>query len=148
MHDDVLAQLADSDVKFVVTGGYAVRFHGYNRPVEDLDLVVDRTPSAAAGATRALMMSGFYPTTPLSIGEVVVLTFMDARARRVDVNARYFIPFEQLVERATHHHVLDRLVPVISLHDLIAVKRWRGRPYDMDDVEQLTRLHGLGGRNP
>jgi hypothetical protein len=42
MFDDVLVRLSDEKVRFLVTGGGAVSFHGYHRSVEDLDIVVDR----------------------------------------------------------------------------------------------------------
>jgi len=141
--DDVVAHLCDTGVAFLVTGGCAVRVYGYERQVEDLDLVIDRTSANATLAMQALMRIGFFPMTPLPLTDVVVMTFMDADGRRVDVNARYAVPFKDLFERATFVTVLDRSIAVISLRDLIDVKRSRGRPYDLDDVEHLTRLHAF-----
>ena len=37
----LLAEMVRHHVRFVVAGGYAVRFHGHMRPVEDLDLFLD-----------------------------------------------------------------------------------------------------------
>jgi hypothetical protein len=105
VYDNVLAGLSDCDIRFVVTGEYAVRFHGYKRPVEDLDIVVDRH-SAATQTMNCLMRLGFIPTIPLHLSEVVVLTFGDPRGRRVDVNAIYQPPFQQFRERAVAHDVL------------------------------------------
>jgi predicted nucleotidyltransferase len=143
VYDDVLAGLSDCDIRFVVTGGHAVRFHGYDRPVEDLDIVVDRNPAAATQAMNCLMRFGFIPTIPLHLSQVVVLTFGDSRGRRVDVNAIYQPPFQQLLERAVAHDVLGRRVAFISLADLLEVKRVRGRAYDLEDVRQLLRLHDV-----
>jgi hypothetical protein len=36
-----LQALADEGVRYVLIGGHAVNFHGYERPVEDLDLVIE-----------------------------------------------------------------------------------------------------------
>jgi hypothetical protein len=140
MHEGLLASLADCGFPFVVTGGWAVRFHGYERPVEDLDIVVDRAPAEATRVMECLMRLGFFPTIPLHLSEVVVLTFGDARSRRVDVNAVYQPPFPRLLERAVWREVLGRRVAVISLEDLLEVKRGRGRPYDLADVAELLRL--------
>jgi predicted nucleotidyltransferase len=142
MFESVLASLADFGVPFVVTGGWAVRFHGYEeRPVEDLDIVVDRTPAEANRMMQCLMQLGFFPTIPLHLTQAVVMTFMDQESRRLDVNAMYQPPFPQLLEQATSREVLGRRVAVISLPDLLDVKRRRGRPYDLADVEELVRLH-------
>lgn len=46
--DDVLATLTDDHVRFVVTGGRAVVFHGYDRPIADLDIVIDSNLKEAA----------------------------------------------------------------------------------------------------
>lgn len=138
MFDDVLARLVDEGVRFVVTGGRAVCFHGYERPIADLDIVVEREPAPATYTTQALMKLGFYPTLPLPLSTVVVLPFVDARGRRVDVNAIYRIPFPELIERAVTRTLLDRSIAVISLPDLIAVKRWRGRDYDVADLGRLS----------
>ena len=138
MFDDVLAHLVDEGVRFVVTGGRAVCFHGYERPIADLDIVVEREPAPATHTTQALMKFGFYPTLPLPLSTVVVLPFVDARGRRVDVNAIYRIPFPELLERAVTRTLLDRSIAVISLPDLIDVKRWRGRDYDVTDLSGLS----------
>jgi predicted nucleotidyltransferase len=143
MYDDVLAELSDCDIRFVVTGGHAVRFHGYERPVEDLDIVVDRNPAAATQTMNCLMRLGFIPTIPLHLSHVVVLTFGDSRGRRVDVNAIYQPPLQQLLERAVDHNVLGRRIAFISLADLLEVKRTRGRAYDLEDVAQLLRLRDV-----
>jgi predicted nucleotidyltransferase len=137
MFEDVLAHLTSDGVRFVVTGGHAVCFHGYERPVEDLDIVVDREREAATRTMQSLMRIGFFPTIPLHLSDVVVMTFMDGRGRRLDVNARYRFPFPELAERATTRTVGGLDVAVISLEDLIEVKNWRGRQYDLDDVAQL-----------
>jgi hypothetical protein len=141
--DDVLAHLIACGVDFVVTGGHAVQVHGYERPVEDLDIVVNREPVPATRAMQCLMAFGFFPSVPLHISDVVVLTFNDSGGRRVDVNARYLIPFEELSQRAVPHVVLEKTIRVIALDDLIHVKEWRGRPYDVDDITRLREIHGL-----
>jgi len=137
MFDEVLVALAKDGVDFVVTGGRAVNFHGYDRPIADLDIVVSPTPVATAAVTRSLAAQGFFPTIPLALAEIPLLRFMDAQSRRVDVNARYPVKFEELVERAMIAEVQGYRVRVISLDDLLGVKRARDRDYDRDDVRRL-----------
>jgi predicted nucleotidyltransferase len=135
--EDVLARLADDSVRFVVTGGRAVVFHGYDRAIADLDIVIDPAPDAAGLALRCLESLGFTSTVPLPLDMVVVLRMIDGRGREVDVNVRYLIPFASLLDRAEHFVVDERDVAVISRADLIAIKQRRGRDYDVDDVARL-----------
>jgi hypothetical protein len=135
--DDVLARLADDRIRFVVTGGRAVVFHGYDRPIADLDIVVDSNLNEAALAIQCLESMGFRATIPLPLDFVVVLRMIDGHGREVDVNVRYLIPFVSLLKRAEHFVIEEREVAVISRADLIDIKQRRGRDYDLSDVAHL-----------
>ena len=50
------------------------------------------------------------------------------------------IPFDDLVERADFFELGDATVPVISVSDLIELKRNSGRKQDLADVEHLRLL--------
>jgi predicted nucleotidyltransferase len=135
--DDVLSELAAQDVRFIVTGGRAVVFHGYDRPIADLDIVVE--PQQSPMAIRCLESMGFRPSVPLPPELLVVQRMFDEHRREVDVNIRYVIPFATLLDRADHFQLGGHEVSVIARDDLVAVKQQRGRDYDLDDVRHLVR---------
>jgi hypothetical protein len=54
----LLGALGVRDVRAVIVGGYAVRWHGHIRDVEDLDLVVDVTDGNLARCEQALRDAG------------------------------------------------------------------------------------------
>src|SRR3954447_16767764 len=93
--DDVLSELSSQHIRFVVTGGRAAVFHGYDRPVADLDIVVE--PEDASIAVDCLKSMGFRASVPLPPQFLVVLRMFDADRREVDVNIRYAIPFATLM---------------------------------------------------
>ena len=134
---DVLITFSDAGVRFVVTGGVAIALHGFERPVADLDLVVDPAPDNLQAVVRCLVRLGLSPTLPLPLDLVVVMRTMDARGREVDVNRIYPIPFASLLDRASRVVVEGRAIAVASKEDLIAVKRQRARDYDAEDVRLL-----------
>jgi hypothetical protein len=138
MFDDVLVRLIDDHIPFVVTGGRAAVYHGVDRPIADLDIVVSDDPNGAAAAIRSLESIGFRASIPLPPQFLVVLRMFDG-TREVDVNIRYAIPFEALLKRADHFATDGRAVAVICRDDLIAIKQQRGRDYDLDDVRRLVR---------
>jgi hypothetical protein len=59
-HDfrDVLLELADAGVEFVVVGGYAVAVHGHPRATKDLDIFVRADAANADRVYRALVAFG------------------------------------------------------------------------------------------
>jgi predicted nucleotidyltransferase len=137
--DDVLSELAAQRVRFVVTGGRAVVFHGVERPIADLDIVAGDAPDEASAAIRCLESMGFRVSVPLPAQLLVVQRMFDAKRREVDVNIRYLIPFATLLDRAAHFPLGGHDVAVIARDDLIAIKQQRGRDYDLDDVASLLR---------
>ncbi len=137
MYEDVLTALADSQVRFVVTGGVAVALHGHDRRVLDLDIVVDPAPQNLHAVTECLTRLGFRSTLPLPLSEVIVLRTLDENGREVDINRVYAIPFKTLWGRATTVSIEGRAIAILSREDLIAVKQQRGRDYDLEDVRLL-----------
>jgi hypothetical protein len=137
MYEDVLLALVDAEVRFVVTGGAAVALHGFSRPIADLDIVVDPAPRNLDAAMGCLVRLGFCATLPLPLMLVPVMRTMDADGREVDVNRLYPIAFDVLLARAVHVSQEGRQIAVVSTADLIAIKRQRGRDYDLADVRLL-----------
>jgi len=96
MYADVFDAMEREGVRYAVVGGIAMVLRGCERETTDLDVVVDRSPPGAERATRALLSLGFVPTLPLGLGEVTVLPMLDRTGRRIDVFARFRIPFDEL----------------------------------------------------
>ncbi len=142
MQHDVLAALADAEVRFIVTGGVAVALHGCVRPVADLDIVVEPSLANLNAVTTLMTRLGFWPTLPLPLSAVIVMRMLDSSGREVDVNRLYPVDFAGLHERATHVSLDGRSIAIVSRQDLIAIKRQRGRDYDFADVQLLEALSG------
>jgi hypothetical protein len=157
---DIFRALELSAVRYVVVGGVAVALHGYLRATKDLDLVIDLTPDHASKAMTVLTASGLEPRVPVRaldfadpekrrvwIEEKNMLVFQmidphDAR-RSVDLFVQNPIPFEELWARSTLLRIDDVIVHVAAIDDLITMKRQAGRPQDLADIEELTRLKGM-----
>jgi predicted nucleotidyltransferase len=138
IYADVLQQLERAGVRYVVIGSVALVLHGYERPAPaDLDIVVDRSPLEAERAMSALLAACFVPTIPLPLSHVRVLTFNDHTHRTIDVFARSFVPFEQLLANSELVRVDDALIRIASVADLTLIKESTGRPGDARDVEEL-----------
>ena len=161
-YEDVLRALQDADVRFLVVGAVAMNLHGVPRMTADLDLLADLSPPNLSGLIRALEELGYKPRLP-----VPAEALLDAEQRREWVaqrNLRAFTfihplrPLQEvdlLLESPVSFEEADsskkvlaaaRLrIPVISLDNLIAMKRAAGRAQDAADVEALEKLKRLLG---
>jgi predicted nucleotidyltransferase len=65
---EILKVLAANNVRYVVIGGHAVNYYGYDRPTADLDIVIDRVPENVERLLSALSnMRMSVPTNALEI---------------------------------------------------------------------------------
>jgi hypothetical protein len=153
----VFAALEAARVRYLVVGGVAVVLHGHLRVTADLDVVVQLTSENALAAIRALDTLGFRPRAPVPAEQ-----FADAQIRErwiedkgltvfslwspslpgteVDLFVREPFEFDPTHERATFVQLEGVTVPVLSLPDLIALKRAAGRPKDLQDADALEAI--------
>lgn len=160
MFESVFKALNDRGVRYLVVGGVAVVLHGHMRYTKDLDLVVDLAPEQAAAAIEALLALGLVPSVPVD-----PLLFADAEAREAWIrekgmtvfslrhpdDARLVVDlfvdppsdFETLWAGSEELQLDTTSVRVVSLDDLIVMKRTAGRPRDMLDVDELEQIKRL-----
>lgn len=153
---ELLNQLHDGQVGFVIVGGVAAALHGGTRVTFDLDVVPHLTAEGWASAIDLLWALGARPRIPESkervrdIGQVrqwqeekgmlalnfrtpdglVELDFLLSEAHR----------FAELSSRASAVTVEGRKFLVASIDDLIEMKERAARPQDLLDVAQLKDI--------
>ena len=160
MFEAVFRALNDRGVRYLVAGGVAVVLHGHMRYTKDLDLVVDLAPQQARAAIEALSALGLVPSVPVD-----AMSFADAETRQAWIrekdmtvlslhhpeDARLVVAlfveppsnFEALWSASEELPLQTTTVKVVSLDDLISMKRAAGRPRDMLDVEELEQIKRL-----
>jgi predicted nucleotidyltransferase len=154
---DLLKALADAQVPYCLVGGVAVNLHGVPRMTYDVDLVVPTTTEALQLVEAVLLGLGLQCRLPLRLSaladealrieyrdqrNLIAVTFTDPRdpLREVDILVAPPVPAEELVRRAVILQLDDIPVSVISLDDLITLKRGADREQDRADVVHLERL--------
>ncbi|SNS95707.1 Nucleotidyl transferase of unknown function [Ekhidna lutea] len=131
-------------VRFVIIGGFAVNFWGYNRSTGDLDFLIDHETDNLEKLYLALDKLGFL----------------------IDNEAKGEISKGELIQFSNSHHVIELLfkinidkefelihrdskyskfgdveVPFIDFDDLILEKVKSKRPKDLNDVYELKRIN-------
>jgi predicted nucleotidyltransferase len=127
MFEPVFAALNHRNVRYLVVGGVAVVLHGYARLTADLDLVVDLAEDQATAAIEALANNPMLS---------------------VDLLLDQSEKFDDLWLRAVDIQLTSTSVKVVALDDLIAMKVKAGRPQDLLDVNELSKIRELRQDEP
>jgi hypothetical protein len=158
---DLIKLLSDSNTDYVLVGGLAVAFHGYQRVTMDVDVVLAMDEANLDRFIAAADAAGLRPTVPVPLGslkqpdlidqwhsEKGMLAFSlrgpEAMATVIDVLVRPKVAYAELrrdaviVEAGPHH------IPVASIDHLIELKRDTGRGKDAVDIEALERIKAGG----
>jgi len=153
----VLAALNAAGVRYLIVGGVAVVLHGHLRTTADLDLVVQLTRENALAAVRALARLGYRPRAPvpaegfadpavratwLSEKGMTVISLWSDRASGLEVDMFVAEPFDfdEVQARALRVTLDNTTAQVVSLEDLVRMKRSVGRPIDQEDVQALLAI--------
>lgn len=130
---EFLSLLRAKDARYMLVGGYAVRYHGYRRATIDMDVWVAPDPANLQRLLEAVRAHGskdlFLESSRLRKGSderhIETLTSISG----LDFDECYAARIED---------VLDGIpVSVISLAHLKENKRASGRPEDLVDLENL-----------
>ena len=139
---DLLSELLDGDVRFLVVGAYAMAVHGVPRATGDIDVWINPEPSNAERAWTALQRFGA-PIEALGVTLEDLLTpgmvvQIGQPPRRIDLLTEVSgLDFEDAWGNRLMHSFGVREVPFLGRDDLIRNKRASGRPKDLADLEIL-----------
>lgn len=148
---EIAGFLSREKVNFSVVGGYAVALHGAVRGTVDLDIIIEHTQEQFEACERALKKAGLEPRLPVSAKDV--FQFRREYIERRNLVAWSFYnprnPIEIVDVIITHdlkglRSVQKKLgtgrIPVLSIEDLVAMKKASGRPQDLEDIKMLEEI--------
>jgi Nucleotidyl transferase of unknown function (DUF2204) len=126
-------------VKAMLIGAYAVAAFGHVRNTKDIDFWVEASPENAARVLAALQdfgAVGTFSLEKLSREDNIVHLIGDGWAIDILTGVRW-PKFAACYERSIVTQLSDVTLRVVSLEDLIVMKRYAGRPQDLADVAML-----------
>jgi len=154
---DLFSTLACHKVDYLLIGGLAVSLHGVERATMDVDITVAMNPDNLAALIEAAKELKLTPVLPVPLDSLRDLDLLsqwhkernlEAFALRtpdlagVTVEVLLFPPveFAGMASRAEVLKVAHTDIQVVSIDDLIALKKAAGRPIDLIDIEHLQRV--------
>lgn len=147
----VIEAFNKAKVEYLVVGGFAVNFHGYNRTTGDLDLWISNSPGNLEELNNAIDALGF-SLSDEAINELNsngIVTFSDGDfvvelLTRLNISKE--VTFMEALGRSIKRVVEGVEVRVISLQDLKNEKAKSKRYKDLDDLSKLEEAEAFYGK--
>jgi hypothetical protein len=141
-HDELrcLMALNAHDVEYLVVGGYAVRYYGYERATKDLDVLVGNDAANSERVCAAVRALGIHHPNlrPTELqGRKLQINLTDWGFTLEILTGADGIDFPSAYRHRITAKVTALNVPVIAVDDLLTMKRHAARPQDIDDVRTL-----------
>ena len=150
-HLTILKKLISANVDFILVGGYAVVFHGYNRLTGDMDLwirpdnvnkmlLIDALDQLGFDAEGLLVIQAWDFTKPqvFHVGKVPERTDFMTHIAGVSYDDAKTIAIVTILDGLT--------INVIHISTLIQNKKASGRTKDLADAEYLEKIIQLRKR--
>jgi hypothetical protein len=137
---EFIQSLNDSDVRYLVIGGYAVALHGYPRYTKDIDVWIELSPENAAKMVKALEQFGFGSLGLQAVDFLVPdqIVQLGYPPSRIDIiTTPPGVEFEICYAARVEVEIGNVTVDFIDLENLKRSKRAAGRLQDLADLENL-----------
>jgi predicted nucleotidyltransferase len=156
----IFKALNDAQVRYIVVGGVAMNLLGHPRFTGDIDILLALDPSNLKRMADKMEEMGYERRLPVSIDELgdekkvlqlmkekglTAYTFMNAKEPQfsIDVIVGASLKFADYERDCITVEVWDVAIPVVSIDDLIGMKKESNRKQDAQDIEALIKLKGL-----
>lgn len=138
----VIRAFNEKEVRYLVIGGFAVNFYGYNRTTSDLDLWISNDESNLKHLKSAISMLGFdfSDAAMAEIREEKIVSFAEGDCivellSRINISQE--ISFEEASERSEIRILNKVKFSLISFEDLKKEKAKSKKHKDLDDLSKL-----------
>ena len=157
--ENIFESLNKADVRYLLAGGLAVVAHGYLRFTADIDIILGMDKDNLIRAIRVFDSLGYRPRAPVELHDfikpekrsewiekkgltVFSLWNPDEPATEIDIFVESPLDFERAYSSGKNFNISNDIqTKVLSLEDLISLKKEAGRPKDLDDISKLTVLY-------
>lgn len=156
LYQEIFEALNKAKINYLVCGGAAVVLFGSPRLTADLDLIVSLDKENLENLYNALTKLGYALKIPIKKEEFTQKETLQKLAKEKNMKVVSFYnlkdPFEiidigvnlpgisEILKNKEHIRVKNSDIPIISIDDLIKMKKDLARPQDLIDVENLEKI--------
>jgi predicted nucleotidyltransferase len=147
-HRLVLEKMIETKVDFILIGGYAVNYHGYNRTTADMDVWIQPKNENKKLLLRALAEldfdhEGIATIDTWNFEKPQLFSIFEQPLQTEFMTHISGVQYEEAKALMIRADIDGITIPVIHFNNLIQNKKASGRPKDIADVEQLERIRLL-----
>ncbi len=157
---DLLKEFYTSGIKYMIAGGLSVNLHGVPRVTQDIDIIISLDRDNIILLNSILKKLGFVPSLPVNPDDLADESIREAwikeknliafsfrhntdKFRVVDVILVHPLEFDSAYLNRTVKSVRDYTINLVSIDDLIKMKKFSGRLQDLSDIELLNKLRSF-----
>ena len=132
-----------------MVGGFAIRFHGFNRATDDLDMWLDNSLENRKSLRRAFELLGYGDLAPLETMPFIpgFSSIRIASGIELDIVSEMRglekLSFDECLKMASIANLEGVNVPFLHINHLIQNKKAVNRPKDQVDVLELERIRKI-----
>lgn len=159
IYEEILRAFQKQKVKYILVGGIAVNLLGSLRNTADMDILLEMCDDNLKKAVTILKRKGYgvkQPVEPLGIADKKTREcwikekhmkafnfYKENGLKEVDIIIDTPVPYEEAKKDILWVKGGDIKIPVISIDNLIKMKKNTGRNIDKLDIEELKKIKKL-----
>jgi hypothetical protein len=133
-------------VNYMLIGGYAVIYYGYDRTTNDLDIWLEPTDANRDKLIKALEEYNIHSDDLKLLSKIdftkIQYFFIGEKPKKIDFLTKINnVTFDEAIKSVNHFPLENEQVPIIQYHHLILSKISNDRLKDKADVEELQRIN-------
>lgn len=160
VYQKIFKALETADIQYLIVGGVAVNLYGYARFTGDIDILLMLDLKNLAKMEKIMNNLGYVSRLPVPIHELgdkaklksfikhkglKAYTFISSSHPQLDIDiiVQESTRFVSFYKKKSIIKVWSMSLPVISINDLISMKKKANRQKDILDIEKLIKLKDL-----
>lgn len=161
LYEEILREFQKQKVKYVIVGGIAINLLGLLRSTADMDILAEMSNENLRKVVSILKKKGYHikqPVEPMGIADEKLRYewiqkkhmkafnfYKEDELKEVDIIIESPVPYEEAKKNALKIKIENMILPIISIDNLIKMKKGTGRSVDKFDIEELKKIKKLKG---
>ena len=154
---ELLKELFKKHIQYLIVGGLAVNLYGIPRVTQDIDIIILMSKSNIKKLNMVLKELNYIPRLPINPDDLmnseIVKQWIEERNLKalsfyhkeddykgIDIVLVHPLDFSQAFVNKTSKQINSIEIYLVSINDLITMKRASGRRQDLSDIEMLEKV--------
>jgi len=159
LYEEIFREFQKQKIKYAIVGGIAVNLLGSLRSTADMDILVEMSNGNLRKVVTILKKNGYrvkQPVDPIGIADEKTRLdwvknkhmkafnfYKEDGLKEVDIIIESPVSYKEAREGLVRVKIDDTVLPVVSIDNLIKMKKNTGRNVDKLDIEELKKINKM-----